>query len=197
MFNDKRHYYVCSFGGCGSWMLCNYLNQFGHIYHIHTRYPPSKLTYAVPSDDSSDYCFGDVPIPNNELPNYYVIYIYRNPVAAIKSRFQAPEHLRHIGCNPGITVKQVLYSNRDLYALSHFYNNYSTPKQNYKILFVRYESFFENISMFNKILRIPDIKELYITKKETSRNSNNQPQLERIYSDLIKRMERNPPFMLL
>lgn len=46
-FYDKNmNYYICSYGGCGSTVLMNYLSNFGNVYHIHDRYPPSKLKYV-------------------------------------------------------------------------------------------------------------------------------------------------------
>ena len=39
-----RIFYVCSYGGCGSTMLSNYLKNFGIVYHIHSINPPNHLT---------------------------------------------------------------------------------------------------------------------------------------------------------
>ena len=40
-----KTFYVCSYGGCGSKMLCNALQNYGHVKHVHSRYPPDKLQY--------------------------------------------------------------------------------------------------------------------------------------------------------
>lgn len=197
MYDDKRNYYVCSFGGSGSWMLCNYLHQFGRVHHIHARYPPKKLTYAVSVEGSRDEIFGDVAIPPGELVNYYVIYIYRNPIHAIYSRFQMPAHLKNIGCNPTLTLEQVVRSNQDLYGLRHFYDNYRVPLRNYKILFVKYEEFFQNIELFNTILKIPFVKELQMVKTETVREYPFYLQLASIYKNLMREMQQNKPFVLV
>ena len=46
MHNKKnRIFYVCSYGGSGSKILCNYLNNFGKSYHIHSKSPPQQLTH--------------------------------------------------------------------------------------------------------------------------------------------------------
>ena len=43
-----------------------------------------------------------------------------------------------------------------------FFDNYTIPSdRNYDIYGIKYESFWNNISMFNQVMRIPDIKELY------------------------------------
>ena len=197
MYDEKRNFYVCSFGGCGSWMLCNYLHQFGQVHHIHSRYPPKKLTYVVNVDGTRDKIFGDVVIPHNELIHYYVIYIYRNPIHAIYSRFGNKEHLKNIGCNPTITLDQVIHSNKDIYGIRHFYDNYKEQTRNYKILFVKYEDLFQNIETFNKILKLPNIKELYMIKSETTRDYPAYLQLSSIYKGLLQEMQLNKPFMLL
>ena len=36
----KHNYFVCSYGGCGSKMLGNYLWNFGNIFHMYARDPP-------------------------------------------------------------------------------------------------------------------------------------------------------------
>ncbi len=38
-------FYVCSWGGCGSKLLCRYLKNFDKAIHIHDPYPPNKLEY--------------------------------------------------------------------------------------------------------------------------------------------------------
>jgi hypothetical protein len=197
MYDEKRNFYVCSFGGCGSWMLCHYLKNFGHVHHIHSRYPPKILTYAVKVDRCQDKIFGDVVIPPSDFKNYNVIYIYRNPIHAIYSRFQNSEHLKHIGSNPTVTLNHVLRSNQDLYGIRHFYDNYKEPMRNYKILFVKYEDLFHNVETFNKILRIPDIKELYMVKSEQGRDYPAYLQLSSIYKNLLGEMKQNKPFMLV
>ena len=44
--NKNKIFYICSYGGSGSTMLANYLSNFGKVFHIHSRYPPKKLTYT-------------------------------------------------------------------------------------------------------------------------------------------------------
>ena len=53
---------------------------FGTVYHIHDRYPPDKLEYVgnVNSDkDIYSEWFNGVKIPEENLENYKVIFIYR------------------------------------------------------------------------------------------------------------------------
>jgi hypothetical protein len=104
----EKVFYVCSFGGCGSKMLCEYLTQFGTVKHVHSRYPPTTLAEI----DSNEW-FSQKPIKEEALKDYYVIYIYRDPVKAILSRFSNPAHLTHIQSNPNTTLHQVLESKQD------------------------------------------------------------------------------------
>ena len=42
---NKKIFYVCSFGGSGSKMLCSALKVYGKVKHIHSRNPPNNLEY--------------------------------------------------------------------------------------------------------------------------------------------------------
>lgn len=42
IFDKNQNFYICSYGGCGSTVLFNYLSHFGNVYHIHDRYPPKN-----------------------------------------------------------------------------------------------------------------------------------------------------------
>ena len=133
IFNKNMNYYVCSFGGCGSTMLFKYLSNFGNVYHIHDRYPPDKLKYVGNlNTDKEVYSewFNNVDIDENMVNNYKVIYIYRNPLKVIYSRFAGrygpnTEHLKHIMCDNGgnIHLGDVLSRNKDLYKIECFIKN--------------------------------------------------------------------------
>lgn len=42
-----KTFYVCSYGGCGSTMLCDSLNKYGKTVHIHSPKPPDNLEYIL------------------------------------------------------------------------------------------------------------------------------------------------------
>jgi len=178
-----KHFYVCSYGGCGSKMLYNYLNNFGKTYHVHSRYLPEKLTHI------KNEHFTNTLVENN-IENYYVIYIYRNPVDAILSRFSNPNHLRHIQCKGSIKLDDVINTKQDLYNLDEFFTNYTSinSKRNYKIYCIKYEEFFENIKTFNIELGIDNNPKFYPVKKEREKECPNYIALKNIYSDLINKM---------
>ena len=194
-YDPSMNYYVCSYGGCGSYMLCDYLRNFGHVEHIHSRKPPDELEY-VGANNTENPVYGEwfngVKIPQHELANYKVIYLYRDPVKAIYSRFQNPEHLQHIECDPTITLNQVVESKKYLYHLKRFFTNYTSKKKakkrNYPIYCVNYDEFWENISDFNRMTGIPDVPALYPVRKETVRGNDLEDTkiLCEIYSPLLQ-----------
>ena len=186
-----KHFIVCSYGGSGSKMLCNYLKKFGRVYHVHTRNPPDKLTYV--GKETYNEWFSKYEIPISELKNYHVIYIYKNPIKAVYSRFGS-EHLKHIECNCDfdITQDQVADSGEDFYGIEEFFNNYTTPnkERNYKIYCVKYEDFFQNVAKFNEVLGLPDQPKLYPKEIVTKRNYSRYDDFYKIYKGLIERMEK-------
>jgi hypothetical protein len=200
-FNKDLHFYVCSFGGCGSTILFNYLSNFGNVYHIHDRYPPNKLCYTgkINTDEPVyEEWFNKTEIPENKLSNYKVIFIYRNPIDVIFSRFATPNgpnitHMKHVKCdnNGEIYFGDVIKSKIDLYKLEEFFNNYTMFKdRNYPIYCIKYEMLFYNISVLNKVLGIPDIKSLYPLKNERKKRYTYLKELTEIYYSLINKMCR-------
>jgi len=196
--NKKRVFYVCSSGGCGSTILFNYLKNFGKVYHVHDRYPPNELEYIGKENTDKDVYsewFNGVKIPENELENYKVIFIYRNPLQVIYSRFALPNgpnkpHLQHVKCvDDNIHLDTVLKTRTDLYGLEEFFDNYTIPKErNYNIYCVKYKLFWNNISLFNKIMEIPDVPSLYPIKNERPKQMIHVVELSIIYNSLIRKM---------
>ena len=197
-YNPEMTYYVCSYGGCGSYMLCDYLRNFGKVEHIHSRKPPTKLEY-VGANNTVNPVYGEwfnsVEIPETELVNYKVIYLYKDPVKAIYSRFENPEHLLHIECDDtSLTLEQVIQSKMDLYKLEEFFEYYTNKKyakkRNYPIYCVKYEEFWNHVPEFNHTIGLPDIPALYPVKKETLRKEPYSQILYKIYSKLLKKMKK-------
>lgn len=195
-YNKNRIFYICSYGGSGSYMLVNYLSNFGRVFHIHSRKPPKKLTY-IGCENSNNYVydewFNNTEIPEQNLYQYSVIYIYKNPVSAIYSRFNHKSgtnaHLEHIQCNPFTKLTDIIALKKDLYKIEDFFDNYtSNADRNYQIYCVKYEDFWDNIVIFNKILQIPQVKALYPIKKETDRTYEYANELNDIYASLIRKM---------
>ena len=85
-------FYVCSYGGSGSKMLCTALQKYGQVEHIHSRNPPDKLCYIGKQNGGNTYeeWFNDVNIPEAELKKYVVLFIYRNPSFPFRADFCMP-----------------------------------------------------------------------------------------------------------
>lgn len=199
IYNKKKVFYVCSSGGCGSTVIFNYLKKFGDVYHIHDRYPPDELEYIGKVNTDKDVYsewFNGVKVPDNELNDYKVIFIYRHPIQVIFSRFaqrNGPNimHLQHIKCNNGgnINIYDVLKTKNDLYKLEDFFDNYTTPRnKNYNIYCIKYELFWSNISIFNNLMGIPDDKRLYPVRIEVPKKAQFVSELSAIYYSLINKM---------
>ena len=190
--DKEKVFYVCSYGGCGSKALCEYLGYFGKVKHVHSREPPINLTH-IGLYSQYDEWFSQNPIAKEDLQNYYVIYIYRDPIKAIQSRFKQKEHLSHIQCNPDITLEQVIETQKDLYGIENFFDNYTNTKikRNYKIYCVKYEDLFNNIEELNRVLNIQCNKDMYLAEKISNNPLTKELiSLYPIYSNLIKKMNR-------
>jgi len=212
-----RQFYVCSYGGSGSKMLVKYLENFGKVFHIHSRFPPDKLTHSGGINNYIEW-FNNNVIDEETMKNVTVIYIYRNPIDAILSRFTNPLHLFHIQVFKDkdiIEMKKITndknynekykdYQNyklsditsemKDLYGIDEFYNNYTTPNlnRNYKIYAINYDKFFDNIKEINKILNLPDNTKIYPVKSERTKKYDSEiiDKLNIVYKDLNDKMQK-------
>lgn len=189
-----KKFYVCSYGGSGSKMLCKALQKYGTTYHIHSRYPPDKLEYIGTENGGNTYYewFNGITIPENKLSDYYVIYIYRNPSYALQQRGANPNHLKHIQAPNDSNLDNILNTGKDLVKIKEFYNNYTrvNQKRNYKIFCVKYEDIFCKQDELSNLL---GIGKLNLVNKSTSKS---HEKLDIIYSDLIKEMEDNNFIMI-
>jgi len=191
-----KTFYVCSYGGCGSYMLCDALRKFGNVEHIHSRKPPVNLEYIGNKGGGNCYheWFNGVKIPDDKLSEYYVIYIYKNPINSIYSRFtDSRAGLRNIQCsNIDYKLKDVIEQKKDLYGLKEFYNNYTQKdkNRNYKIYCVKYKEIFEKQNELSNLL---GVGKLNLEKKETKREmpENELSILNNIYKDLLDTIDNN------
>lgn len=181
-----RSFYICSYGGSGSYMLYNFLKQYGKTYHVHSRKPPNSLS------TTKGEWFTNMPPPENEDPT--VIYIYRDPIKAIYSRFESKDHLVNIQVfNPNVKISNILRSKRDLYGIEAFFDNYTLPNhnRNYPIYCVKYEDFFNNVDEFKRVIGLPNDKNKP-EEKITVREYANEAELREIYAPLLQKMNMIP-----
>lgn len=183
-FNIDKKFFICSYGGSGSKLLSGYLGHFGKTFHIHSRKPPNNL--CLPNGEH--FCLKKI-IPNEDLKNCKFIFIYRDPIKSIHSRFTNPAHLKNIECDNKITIQEVIDKQNDLYGIGEFIDNYTTPfEKNYEIICIKYESLFNEIEKINEILEIPNVKELLPKKYEKTKEFPYYNQLLPIYQNIIQKI---------
>jgi len=209
-YNSEHNYYICSFGGCGSKMLQAYLSNFGNTFHIHSRYPPKKLT-RVGTADFPEW-FNDIEltptldrqIPLNQIENTKVIYIYRDPIYASRSRIIpgknyriSTDHLDNISADHW-NIEAVIGNMMDLWGLEEFFDNYTKkdPEKNYPIYCVNYDTFWENLPLFNETLNIPDIPALYPKKIPSKYELVYEKELRELYKSLLEKISNLPPVFI-
>lgn len=196
---QTRKFFVCSWGGVGSKVICKYLDNFGKTYHFHDRYTYENLSYPIIGKKNysfNDCCyFSNNLIEKNNIKNYTVIFIYRNPIYSIYSRFvenihgQVPEHLDNIRCyNTNIKLINIIEEKKDLYDLNEFFDNYTLTKNNYDIYCIKYELLFKNIDIFNDYFNLNN--DYKIIEKLTKKEMKYFDYLNVIYSDLISKQNR-------
>lgn len=171
-------------------MLTAALERYGKVYHVHTRFPPEKLQYITHEQ------FNGVEVPPELLKNYYVIYIYKNPVKAILSRFTGKpglnrRHLNHVGCDPTVRVGAIIEQSKDLYQLQQFYDNYTKPfHRNYDVYCIKYETIFDRQPEISKIFNIGPLNLVRMESNHSVLESKHA-KLYAIYDDLIQQMDKN------
>jgi hypothetical protein len=176
-------------------MLSHYLGNFGDVYHLHSRQPPEKLTNTGYDDDKT-YAewFSDTEIPESDLHHYKVIFLYRNPVDVIYSRYiNSPAMLKNVQCaDINVTIEDCIREQSDLFGLSEFFDNYTNKvAKNYPIYCVKYEEIWNNMSLFNQVCGIPSIPALYPVKLEKEiENKSDADALCDIYQPLSDTMAR-------
>ena len=189
-FKKERHFYVCSFGGCGSWLITNYLSNFGVVHHIHSRKPPSPVLTVSHGEHFS------TTLPLQQTAT--VVYVYRDPLHALSSicrRFLLHDHLKNIEClDPFVTMADAVENQKDAFGLTEFYRNYTTPNphRTYRIYCVKYENFFEKLPEFNRTLGLYNNPKMYPLKKETKTEANSVVGLSTVYASLQEEMRQRP-----
>ena len=92
-----------------------------------------------------------------------------------------------------IKLEDIIHSNKDLYGITEFYNNYTQPneKRTYDILCIKYEDLFDKHAELSERLGIGELKP---KRKETDRSGKVKQygsQLSQIYDKLITEMDQN------
>ena len=86
-----RTFFVCSYGGCGTVMLGRKLAKYGKVEIVHSL--PSKTSLET----VKHYRFTGEAIQEDQLKKITVIYIYKNPVNSVYSRYIVNSNVNTFG----------------------------------------------------------------------------------------------------
>jgi hypothetical protein len=146
----SKTFYVCSYGGSGSWLLVNHLKKFGTSHHIHTRKPSNKLCEV----DGEHFTNKHV----DDLTNHHVVFIYSEPEYSIHCNDSFSErHWINIGVDPKIISSREDYvrDGIDKVKYEEFFDNYYKLKErNYDIVFIRFEKMWSNLNKIEQFLNV-------------------------------------------
>ena len=187
-----RTYIVVSYGGCGSKMLAGWLAQLPrkyakHVYHFHDKRPPDILRELPPpprpSTREQDFRARRFPgggrfrtetKPVADLDDYRVLYIFKDPVEAMVSRF-GYGHCKHLDGDCG---NEASFPKLDVYAqqgvdrmgLLAFFEAYTSP-QKYPIVALNYHKLWQNREAVMSALGLPaSLASSFPERTETVRN---------------------------
>ncbi|KAJ8600569.1 hypothetical protein CTAYLR_008172 [Chrysophaeum taylorii] len=233
-----RTYVVVSYGGCGSKMLAGWLSSLGktkklvsRVYHLHDATPPDLLRELppprAPPSQQRDFRARrfpgggrfrtDTPVVGN-LDDYRVLFIFKDPVEALVSRYGFG-HCEHLGGDCGETeasfpkLDAYAAAGRDRMGLVKFFDAYvePNPRRQYPVLLLNYHKLWDNLPALMRALGLPvDLAGSFPERTETVRNDltgaaeNNEAHteatrraLDKIYEPILDRIRTLPatPFV--
>ena len=189
-----RTYIVVSYGGCGSKMLAGWLAQLSkrhaaNVYHFHDKKPPDVLRELPPpprpSTKERDFRARRFPGGGRfrketravqDLDAYRVLYIYKDPVEAMVSRFGFG-HCKHLDGDCGVETsfpKLDTYAQQgvDRMGLLSFFSAYtSSEARQFPIVALNYHKLWQNLDAVVSALGLPaELAATFPARTETVRN---------------------------
>lgn len=168
-----ERYFVCSYGGCASWIVRRFLQNYGTAYHIHSCRPPEFLTLPVsrkPVHRLFNYGvkehFGSARKDRiRDTSGCYVIYLFVKPAYSIFSRKAfSQRHLRSIGVERKdlkklrkLSREEYVTGGEDLIDYESFFHNYVMGgiNRNYDIIAVNVHKLWNDLESFFKLTDLP------------------------------------------
>jgi len=136
-------------------MLAKVLEEFGTVFHIHSRRPPHVLTLPDRRWFRGEWFGKDTNVPKSSV----VIYLFRDPVTAMLSRF-SDGHLINIQVPLACHIARggIASYSETLVKLSEFHQNYITrdPRREYPIICVNYHKLWSQREVVCRSLGIPE-----------------------------------------
>jgi len=173
VLDTVKRYFVCSYGGCASWTLLQFLQNNGVTYHIHSNRPPELLTLPVSRKlihrllnyGMREHFSNRKKHRIIDTSNCYVIYLYVKPAYSILSRKAfSQRHLKSIGVKPQnlkklktLSRKEYLVGRTNLIDYESFFDNYVVKgiNRNYDIIAVNVHKLWDNLPKFFSFTDIP------------------------------------------
>ncbi len=212
----ERQFFVCSYGGCASWTIADFLGRYGTVHHIHSRQPPEFLSLPV-SRKALNRWFGKGTKEHfsrsrrhrlEDTSNCTVIYLYAKPVYSIFSRRAfSRRHLKSIGVT-GTNLRKLSKMSRseyldggvDLIGYEQFFDNYVVAgvNRNYNIVAVNVQKLWESLENFFTDLKLP-AGDLPSFPKERPREREEEigRHLDYIYSSFNRRIDEMEPITVI
>uniref|UniRef100_A0A7S3NGV2 Sulfotransferase domain-containing protein n=1 Tax=Aureoumbra lagunensis TaxID=44058 RepID=A0A7S3NGV2_9STRA len=198
------------------------------VYHLHDAHPPLTLRELppprAPPTNQKDFRArrfpggghfrSDTPlIPESSLDDYRLLFIFKDPVEALVSRY-GYGHCLHLGGNCGTNERT--FPKLDAYArrgidnmnILSFFKNYVTPNPNrsFPIILLNYHKLWDNLDALMAALGLPpQLASTFPQRTETVRNDltaqaeGNQAHseatrqyLDKIYDPIIQRIRDLP-----
>tara|TARA_R110001599_G_scaffold21851_1_gene81447 strand:+ start:776 stop:1375 length:600 start_codon:yes stop_codon:yes gene_type:complete len=190
---DKK-FYVCSFGGSGSYLIQGFLKDFGSSYHIHTRNPPAKITKIKKEQFTTQEELDDA--------NHFVIFIYSRPDHSLFSRASYGNfHWQNIGVEqeklkliPSRQERLKYFDmEKDLVDFDEFWSNYVFHKSEFPVLCLNFHHLWENLKSLFDFCEIPlEHLESFPKKREFSHKNNLPKDKNNLFETLNLKIELFP-----
>ena len=209
-FSQDSHikFLVCSFGGVGSKTLVRGVLQTDNLILLGEAHTNRRT-----------------PLSEDEIKGKKIIYVFGNPMNAVVSFFKRRDGLSHLHgfgpekdtgdvdwaarhclnlegrsdlLEPAYDLPSYLTHGIDMFSLDEHFDNWYYAKTNHPILFVKYETMWENLEEIFDFLKLPKSKIINFPKKETRASNwkDEAPEivdgLEKIYGDLYQKLSNLP-----
>jgi len=236
----RRSYLITSYGGSGSKMLCGLIamapnKRINYIWHVHDpvpsqsklfaplKHPNLRRTNIRPGQDFRSIQFMDtdlnnkqrmVEIPANGIDDFRFVFLFRNPIEAMLSRYFYG-HCKNLkgDCGTDKTFPSYLkYAKEsgDRMRLEEHYDNYITKNSNrqYPIIAINYHRMWDDLEDILDILGLPrDLKSKFPKRAEKRRSTDatiGDATVEELvdhfsvkFSSLVKKVKSMPAVMII
>ncbi len=157
-------YYLCGIDHNIIFILAKFLSRYGICYSIHSRVPPTEITFVKGRH------FTNIIDKDDTSVKRIVIFVYNDPIKCLTaeniwtvshcSDIMYPESADTVFQtfqNESPNVIDYLKTNQDWLKLEQFYDNYlkNDGRSNYPIVAVNTDKLWDNLKPFAEVLQLP------------------------------------------